>query len=143
MSSPTSRTCGNTRLVDYLRNERRGATIDVRHTFDQPHIPAEFKAAEYLAEDEWKWLQAELARYTADEVVLSLPTKLVAPTPIEVTPESRGLRQEGAFCMRLTYDGTMMIYPAMADEALPVNPDDARFANVKDIGDPAAFFAAL
>jgi hypothetical protein len=130
-------------LVEYLRNERRGAIIDVRHTFDQPHIPTEFKAAEYLDEDEWKWLQAELARYTADQVVLSLPSALVPPTPIAVKSESRHLRQEGAFCMRLTYDGTMMIYPAMADETLPVNPDDAHVSNIKDLGDPAAFFAAL
>jgi hypothetical protein len=130
-------------LVEYLRSERRGATIDVRHTFDQPHIPADFKAAEYLGEDEWRWLQAELAGYTADQVILSLPSHLVPPTPIEVKPESRRLRQDGAFCMRLTYDGAMMIYPAMADEALPVDPADAHVSNIKDMGDPAAFFASL
>jgi hypothetical protein len=129
-------------LVEYMVNERRAGTVDVRYTFDRPHIPAEFKEAEYLAADDWKWLQDSLARYPAGQVILTLPPELVPRTPLPVKPESRSIRLDGAFWIRLSYDGVMSIAPANADLELD-DPANARFANIKDIGDPAAFFAAL
>ena len=129
-------------LVEYLLNERRAASLEVRHTFDQSHIPAEFKAVEYLEADDWKWLRDELAGYPAGQVILTLPPELLPRTPLPVAPESRSTRLEGAFWVRVSYDGLMHIAPALADLALD-RPELARFANIKDIGDPAEFFATL
>jgi hypothetical protein len=45
-----------------------------------PHIAEEFKQAEYLDYYDWQWLKSELAKYPANESVLSLPA-LTAPGP--------------------------------------------------------------
>jgi molybdenum cofactor biosynthesis enzyme MoaA len=129
-------------LVEYLRNERRATTIEVRFTFDMPHIPAEFKQAEYIAEDDWMWLQQRLARYTVGEVTLSLPPALVSATRIPIKPESRSVRLDGMFEVRLSYDGTMSICPALAGES-PQGRSDHVHVNIKNIGDPATFLMTL
>jgi molybdenum cofactor biosynthesis enzyme MoaA len=129
-------------LVEFLRHERCAATIEVRYTFDMPHIPSVFKQSEYIAEDDWKWLQEQLAHYTVDEVMLSLPPELVPATPIQVKPEARSKRLDGVFEVRLSYDGTMAICPALAGESPQGRPDHVH-VNIKDIGDPAAFLMTL
>jgi MoaA/NifB/PqqE/SkfB family radical SAM enzyme len=64
-------------LVKYLREERLAHSVDVRHTFDMSHIPAEFKASEYLTNDDWCWLQAQLGQYPVHEVMLTVPPDFV------------------------------------------------------------------
>jgi MoaA/NifB/PqqE/SkfB family radical SAM enzyme len=129
-------------LVRYLREERQGAMIDVRYTFDMQHIPGEFKEAEYLQEEDWVWLQSQLGQYSLDQVTLSLPPELIPPPPIAVNPEKRGERLAGVFEVRLSYDGTMAICPALAGES-PQGRQDFVHVNIKDIGDPAEYLMTL
>jgi MoaA/NifB/PqqE/SkfB family radical SAM enzyme len=164
-------------LVDYLRSERLAHSIDVRHTFDMSHIPAEFKQAEYLTNDEWRWLQKQLAKYPVHEVMLSLPPDFVpegqepslqpaepvpaaqsspsenapaaaaAPTeafdPIAAAQgDPRFERLAGMFEVRLSYDGTMAVCPALAGES-PQGRLDHVHVNVTKIGDPAEFLMSL
>jgi hypothetical protein len=60
-------------LIDYLLRERRGSIVEVRDTYDEPHIPRAFRQAEYMGRDEWLWLRDQLAHYTAEQVMLVLP----------------------------------------------------------------------
>jgi hypothetical protein len=66
-------------LTDYLLRERRASTVEVRHTYDVPHIPRDFRQAEYLGRDEWLWLRDQLAHYPADLVQVVLPPGLENP----------------------------------------------------------------
>jgi organic radical activating enzyme len=66
-------------LIDHLLQERRGAIVEVRHTYDEPHIPRAFRQAEYLGREDWLWLRDQLAHYTAEEVMLVLPPGLENP----------------------------------------------------------------
>lgn len=60
-------------LAEHLLTERGGAEVEVRYTYDEPHIPSEFRAAEYLDDDEWLWLRDQLAPRLNSSVMLSLP----------------------------------------------------------------------
>ena len=63
-------------LVEHLLNERGGAEVEIRHTYDVPHIPADFRAREYLDRDEWFWLRDALAHHAPEQVLLVLPPGL-------------------------------------------------------------------
>jgi MoaA/NifB/PqqE/SkfB family radical SAM enzyme len=147
-------------LVDYLRSERLAHTIDVRHTFDMSHIPPEFKAQEYLTNDDWRWLQEQLGQYPVHEVMVTVPPDFVpeaqeAAAPIaEAAPagphdpiaaakgDPRYERLGGMFEVRLSHDGTMAICPALTGES-PQGRLDHVHVNITKIGDPAEFLMSL
>jgi hypothetical protein len=60
-------------LVETLRRDKMAWQVEVRHTFDEPHIPGAFRDSEFLTSDEWSWLAGQLAGYSKDEVLLLLP----------------------------------------------------------------------
>ncbi|HEX3347177.1 MAG TPA: radical SAM protein, partial [Acetobacteraceae bacterium] len=60
-------------LIDVLRREKMAWQVEVRHTFEEPHIPAEFREREFLSTADWAWLAGQLARYSPNEVLLLLP----------------------------------------------------------------------
>jgi len=68
-------------LVKYLREERCGQEVEIRYTYDMEHIPADFRAAEYLLDEDWDWLAEQLAIYPADEVLLTPPVKPLGDEP--------------------------------------------------------------
>jgi MoaA/NifB/PqqE/SkfB family radical SAM enzyme len=60
-------------LVRYLRAERLPWHIEVRYTYDEPHIAPEFRAEEFLDAAQWAWLTAELSIYPVHEVSVLTP----------------------------------------------------------------------
>jgi hypothetical protein len=60
-------------LVDYLLQERGGSIVEVRHTYDVPHIARAFRQEEYLGRKDWLWLRDQLAHHSADKVMLVMP----------------------------------------------------------------------
>jgi molybdenum cofactor biosynthesis enzyme MoaA len=143
-------------LVAYLREERSASAVEIRHTFDMPHIAEEFKQAEYLDYYDWQWLKSELAKYPANEVVLSLPPLDEMPMKRELSfaasPDGSERTQmpevsasttpivPGAFEFRLSYNGKACILTIKKD-----NWPAAVLAetNVVDIHDPVDFFRSL
>ena len=73
-------------MVDYLLTDRGGAKVELRHTYDYPHISEDFRRAEFLTPEEWLWVRDELARFPANKVQLDLPPDLdVSEFPAAVT----------------------------------------------------------
>jgi hypothetical protein len=75
-------------LVRYLREERLAWHIEVRYTYDEPHIAADFKAEEYLHAADWAWLQQQLGAYPPDHVAVLTPD--ILPREVKTTPKPNG-----------------------------------------------------
>ena len=149
-------------LADYLLGDRGGAQIEIRHTYDEPHLPDDFRRAEFLQRDEWLWLRDELARFPPDKVQLSLPPGIDDPgfdrnmfperpaasarqtPPPPLPPEEIPGCLPGRYGMRLSWDGTLEISRVWGSDDEPI-PTDLRVAimNVREISDVDTFFAEL
>ncbi len=128
-------------LAAYLLNERQAHQVEVRYTYDEPHIPAEFKQAEYLAPDEWRWLAEQVAPFDPARVVLELPPANPGPPP---PPATSGAVLAGRTMFRLSWDGTLKVLGTLADS----REGDVRerllmTTNIRDIADPPGFFEGL
>jgi tetratricopeptide (TPR) repeat protein len=66
-------------MVRYLLQEREAWQVELRYTFDVPHMPPMFREREYLEPMEWAWLYHQLADLPKDRVILSLPPGFVLP----------------------------------------------------------------
>ena len=60
-------------IVQTLLDEKQAWQVEARFTYDRSHIPAEFRAEEFLTADEWAVLQAGLAHHDPERVLLVLP----------------------------------------------------------------------
>ena len=139
-------------LVEYLLAERCGAEVEIRYTYDEPHIDPAFRRAEYLDQDEWLWLHSQLAPRLGAGVMLSMPPDVEAlvagaggfdatagPTPVAI-----GGFTPGQYGFRLTWDGSLEVKRVWHGPGEP-DPKTAVLVetNVRDIPDAAAFLAAL
>jgi hypothetical protein len=75
-------------LVRYLREERLAWHIEVRYTYDEPHIAADFRESEFLEAADWAWLQQELGGYPAEEVAVLTPDTV--PREVKPAPKPNG-----------------------------------------------------
>lgn len=135
-------------LVEYLRNERLASNVEVRHTFDEAHIPRDFKDTEYLDTPDWQWLQAQLAHHPVQDVVFAPPPGLPAigadpqaPPPAIETDAMRE-RVQGVFQVQLFHTGFMAIYPVLAGASSREHPDRVH-VNIMKIGDPVDYLMSL
>ena len=145
-------------LVRFLLDERHAGQVELRYTFDLPHIPAAFRDSEFLDAAGWLWLRDQLAEYPAERVMLILPPGIRPETPrlaIDLaerfepeTPNllSSGVRHylPGRYESRLCWDGSFTVTPFWAhpfEESLKTPP--VAVANIRDVGDPLRFLAAL
>jgi hypothetical protein len=139
-------------LVEHLLTERDGSEIEVRYTYDEAHIPADFKQAEYLDEDEWIWLRDQLAHRTGSSVILSMPPGVGEPktTPAEPPPPPASNDDTppgylpGRYGFRLLWDGKLEVRRVWGGSGPPV-PSEVLLAttNVRDIPNAEAFLASL
>ena len=141
-------------LVEHLLTERDGSEIEVRYTYDEAHIPADFKQAEYLDEAEWLWLRDQLAHRTGSSVMLSMPPGIGEPetTPAEAPPPPLPASNDdtppgflpGRYGFRLLWDGKLEVRRVWGGSGTPV-PSEIMLAttNVRDIPDAEAFLAGL
>ena len=122
-------------LVRYLIEEQRADKVQLRFTFDLAHIPATFRAAEFIDEADWDWLEAELARDPRPQVQLIRPPRENLPSTGVVLP--------GRFEFKLSYDGTLNVHrfwpvPFDSNGEPPVAT-----VNIRDITDPLHFLDSL
>ena len=85
-------------LADILLAERVAWQVEIRHTFDEAHIPQEFRDTEYLTTAEWTWLTDQLAHHDPARVLLLLPPGGVgyAPGATPAAPDFRRPRSHHA-----------------------------------------------
>jgi hypothetical protein len=154
-------------LVRYLREERLAWSIEVRDTYIVPHLPAEFRDAEFLDMDQWRSLHRALSIYRVQDVMMSLPpgfTPAPADEPVARTHETgvavpdtaqvstladpdriakaRAARVPGLCEIKMSWTGEATILPALAGD-YPSERSDAVHVNIAEIDDPPAYFLSL
>jgi hypothetical protein len=139
-------------LIRTLLDEKQAWQVEIRHTYDEPHIPPAFRDAEFLTTAEWAWLAAELQGLPPDRVVLLLPPGGVgyAPRSSEVSP-SADIRTSSAarviprpFNISMSWDGSMRVYgeePRGPGEP-PAHVNHVT-VNIMDLADPLGFLLSL
>jgi len=138
-------------LVSHLLMERRADQVEVRYTYDVPHIPADFKAAEYLEPADWRWLRDQLAPHLPGRVMLLAPPA-DAPVPVPsaegghggVRPPPADPVLAGRYMFRLSWDGSLRVVGVLSSSRRDEARDHPMLSlNVRDITDPEAFFERL
>jgi sulfatase maturation enzyme AslB (radical SAM superfamily) len=60
-------------MVRYLLDQRQAWQVELRYTFDVPHLAPAFRRSEFLNREEWAALRNRLAHFPADRVLLIPP----------------------------------------------------------------------
>lgn len=138
-------------LVRYLLEERRAWQVEVRYTFEVPHLPDDFRKAEFLDHEQWAWLRDQLSQYPTDRVQLMLPPEPAPPSatsaepPVQTTvPPVRAGFLPHRYLFRMSWDGSVRVFGVLSDSCF--NEAHERLmleTNVRDITDPPAFFDTL
>jgi len=141
-------------LVELLLAEKLAWQVEVRYTFDEPHIPDSFRQAEYLRDEDWTWLEAQLAHHDPQRVVLVLPppekrvvsepiNRAPAPEPDADAPATPRPRASYPLGMRLDWDGALTVYSeTIGPDGNLLHTDHARL-NIEDVQDPRALVTDL
>lgn len=143
-------------MIEYLLNERGGGQIEVRHTYDVPHLPQAFREAEFLDRDEWLWLRDALAHFPADKLLLDLPafvhqappgTPSAEPTPVAQPRDPVVTERQlipGRYAFNCALDGALDVSRVVSGAEGPPSADLLLTrVNVRDIADPLAFIRSL
>ena len=130
-------------LVERLLAEGCTYQVEIRYTFDEAHIPAAFKQAEYLEAAEWDWLAAQLAHHDPARVLLMRPP----PAEVEAPPPSglatTNVKPSYPLGMRIEHDGKLYLYSqAVGPDGRPQHTNHV-VTNVKDIEEPADLIGQL
>jgi molybdenum cofactor biosynthesis enzyme MoaA len=127
-------------LVDHLLTQRRADEIQLRFTFDVPHITDEFRAAEYIDDSGWNWLAEQVAHHPAHKVQVIRPP---APPGETVPQDAGGVLLPGRYEFKMSWDGTLKIHRFWAVPFDNSGEPPVLQVNVKDIADPLDLFAQL
>jgi pyruvate-formate lyase-activating enzyme len=136
-------------LVKYLRDERLAWQVEIRHTFEVEHIPADFRDNEFLGSDDWAWLAEKLGGYPADEVLLIPPPMPDAPMPDALgTQSSEGTATVPRFVtrplnIRLEWDGGLTVYGEWTGPTGGREHERFVVTNVHHLRDPRQFLTSL
>jgi molybdenum cofactor biosynthesis enzyme MoaA len=125
-------------LVEHLLEARRADEIQLRFTFDVPHIPQDFRDTEYVDDADWDWLAGQVAHHSAQKVQVIRP-----PAPPEEGAAPNGVVLPGRFEFQTSWDGTIKVKRFWAVPFDTSGEAPVAEVNVKDIADPLAFFASL
>ena len=150
-------------LVELLLADKLAWQVEVRYTFDEPHIPDSFRQAEYLDDAGWTWLEAQLAHHDPKRLILVLPPpekrSLAAgpinrapapePTPASATEPvpsaSPGPKPRPSYPlgMRLDWDGSLTVYSeTIGPDGNLLHTNHAEM-NIGDVADPGRMVADL
>jgi molybdenum cofactor biosynthesis enzyme MoaA len=146
-------------LVEILLQDKRAWQVELRHTYDVPHLPDDFRNEEFLTTAEWAWLKAAVAHHDKERVVLLMPPgELGYVAEGYVKPQPAPAGDDGAFDppggalnraprpfnIAMTWDGTLRVYGFHAD-----GPNEReRFTdyaktNIHFLDDPLRFLLGL
>jgi hypothetical protein len=129
-------------LVQTLLEQKRAWQVEIRYTFDLPHIAPAFRAAEYLGPDEWVWLFDQLAHHDSSRVLL-LPPPVSPPEADAPVPMPALHRPSYPLGMRMEWDGRLLVVSTVGGaDGKPNNVVDVD-ANILDIADPERMLAEL
>jgi hypothetical protein len=141
--------------VEHLLTARRADEIQLRFTFDVPHIPQDFRDTEYVSGEDWDWLTAQVAHHPVEKVKVIRNPAAEAPlappqdAPAEVAADaadgkkSAGIVLPGRFEFQTSWDGTIKVKRYWAVPFDTSGEPPILEINAKDIADPLAFFASL
>ena len=124
-------------LVAHLLAERRAWNIEIRDTYDKPHLPPGFRAAEFLTPEDWRWLRAELAHHPVQQVTIAGPEPVDAGAAEDAPPIER---PPGLAGMRISWEGNMVIKPS-PDQRHPQAELPRIMMNIAAIDDVEGFLA--
>ncbi len=119
-------------LADHLLRERHAWNVEIRDTYDMPHLPAEFRAAEFLSDADWHQLRAALAHHPVQHVTIA------GPEPAHAPEIASGQRPPGLAGIRISHEGNMVLKPA-PDFQAPNAPRPRILMNIMDIADVERF----
>jgi sulfatase maturation enzyme AslB (radical SAM superfamily) len=130
-------------LARYLLDEREASQLEVRYTFDVPHLAPDFRAAEFLDDEDWDWLEGQLAAFPGDKVRLWRParrTEDTHDTPPPASPASTtSPRLLGPVLFRLSWDGTLRVRGLHADSRGDAPEESELLAtNIGEVADAEA-----
>jgi len=129
-------------LVGHLLSVGQATLVEMRYTYDVPHIPAAFKAAEYLEAEDWRWLRDQLAPFGPERVRLEEPPAPAPPAP--GMPDTSTKVLTGRYMFRLSWDGTLHVVGTLASSRYDYAGErNLMTTNIRDIADPQAFFDKL
>ena len=138
-------------LVEHLLAKRGADEIQLRFTFDVPHIPQDFRATEYADDADWDRLEEQVAHFPADKVKVIRDPSAEAPAVsgeasavlARETGTPLGVVLPGRFEFQTSYDGTIKVKRFWAIPFDTSGEPPILEVNAKDIADPLAFFASL
>jgi hypothetical protein len=138
-------------LVRRLLTECLAWQVEVRYTYDMPHIPDDFGATEYLGAGDWTWLADQLREWPAERVLLLAPppespaalaTDMPADTgstaPAEVL---RGIPRP--LNIRMEWDGKLIVYGEWIGPNGQRQHENFLMTNIHHVRDPRNFLASL
>jgi hypothetical protein len=148
-----------TAFAETLLREKCGRQIEIRNTFDEPHIERAFRDKEFLTTAEWTWLAGQMQRFSPDEVILLLPPNgegFDRYQPVNPAMDQQAATLPGAgdeiaagpaprpFNVRINWDGALIVY---AEE--PRQPDappthaNYLISNINALEDPMGVLFSL
>ncbi len=139
-------------LVDHLLTQRRADEIQLRFTFDVPWIPQDFRDAEYVRDEDWDWVAAQVAHHPAHKVQVIRSPAAEAPALAAPAAETRGAVADapsagvvlpGRYEFETSWDGTIKVKKFWAIPFELSREPPVTIVNLRDIPDPLAFFASL
>lgn len=133
-------------LIEHLLEKRRADEIQLRFTFDVPHIPQEFRAAEYVDDADWDWLAGQVAHHPAQKVQVIRPPRAgtaASPAESEKPAPQAGVVLPGRYEFQTSWDGTIKVKRYWAVPFSASGEPPVRQVNVRDIDDPVSFFDSL
>jgi hypothetical protein len=143
-------------LVATLLDEKRAWQVEIRHTYDEPHIPPAFRDAEFLSTAEWAWLAAQLHGHDPQRVLLLLPAGGIGYDAAPAAPcHAASSAPSSAAAARapeiprplnigIAWDGTMRIYgEEPRGSGQPPAQVNYVTTNIADLTDKLGFLMAL
>lgn len=146
-------------LVRMLFAEKLAWQVEVRDTYDEPHIPDDFRRSEYLDSMGWQWLREQLAGYSPDDLLLIAPpppaeappaeapqaaAPAPPPAPAKTSREEPPLRPTVyPISARMEFDGKLIIYNEWRDAAGQPVHDQLATTNIQRIRDVRKFLTSF
>lgn len=128
-------------LFGKLIGDYNASLVEVRSSFDAPFIPKDFKETEFLSNNDWDWLEAQLKLLPDNDKVVILRELTTEEANDDETPEDV---LSGRYMLRLSWDGHLKVFVYEYSSALKKRVEkNILETNVKEITDINVFYDQL